>query len=246
MADTKSELNDIILNKSDSSFSGFKKVLLAVASFAVLLIIVVVVMSSINDDPKNNLTNTIVPPEPTTNIEEKSDLFKSVAVDKETSDDEQKRLESIANEIKQQTLPPVVSPDEKVEAPNNEVITISDPYAQPVKKETTPVTTKKEEVVKEQTPKKEAVKATTEEPQTKKGNWYVQVGSFERVQPHKRLIAKIERLGYSYKQYKSLVKGNQVNKLLIGPYTTYKEAKKASIKIKADIEPAAYVYQMVQ
>ena len=240
MPDTKSELNDIILNKSDSSFSGFKKLLLAVASFAVLLIIVVVVMSSINSDSKNKLTTTIVPPEPTTTVEDKSDLFKSVTIDQENGDAEQKRLESIANEIKQQTLPPIVTPDENTTVPNESVITIDDPYEQPVKSKK--VQPKKE--VKKTEPKKVVKKTTVKKP--KKGNWYVQVGSFERVQPHKRLIAKIKRLGFSYRQYKSSVKGKQMTKLLIGPYETNKEAKEARTKIRAEIQPAAFIYQMVQ
>ena len=245
MPDTKSELNDIILNKSDSSFSGFKKILLAVASFAVLLIIVVVVMSSINGDSKNQLATTILPPEPITNTDEaKSELFKSVTVDQENSDDEQKRLESIANEIKQQTLPPVVTPDDKedsVVVNNDEIVTIDDPYEEPVKpKKVTPVKTKKVTPVKtKKTTPKKIVKA-------KKGNWYVQVGSFAHLKPHKRLIAKIERLGFSYRQYKSNVKGKAMTKLLIGPYATNKEAQKAKPKIRAEIESAAFIFQMVQ
>ena len=44
MDNTKNELNDIILNKGGGGFSGFKKVLLAIATFAVLLIIVIVII----------------------------------------------------------------------------------------------------------------------------------------------------------------------------------------------------------
>ena len=80
----------------------------------------------------------------------------------------------------------------------------------------------------------------------KKGNWYVQVGSFAHLKPHKRLIAKIKRLGFSYKQYKSMVNGKEMTKLLIGPYATNKEARKAKPKIRAEIESAAFIFQMVQ
>lgn len=237
MPDTKSELNNIILNKSDSSFSGFKKALLAVASFAVLLIIVVVVMGSLNDNPNNKLSTTILPPEPET----KSELFKSVIVDQESSDEEQKRLESIANEIKQQALPPVVDPKENTPIVDSDIVVIDDPYTEPVKvKKPKPVKVKK--VIKKEPIKKVTKKAST----LKKGSWYVQVGSFAKLQPHKRLIAKIKRLGFSYKQHKSNVNGVNLTKLLIGPYTTHKNAQKVRPKIRAEIEPAAFIFQVVQ
>lgn len=241
MPDTKSELNDIILNKSASSFNGFKKVLLAVASFAVLLIIVVVVMSSINDN-KTDLSKTILPPEPKSDTERKSELFKAVEITQESSDAELKRLENIANEIKQQTLQATEKTDEKVIVDNNNVVTIDDPYTPKV----TPKTIKTKEV-KKTVKKKKVTKTPVKTPvQVKQGNWYVQVGSFTRLKPHVKLIAKIKRLGFSFKRYKVDTNGKKMTKLLIGPYTTYKKAKKAKKRIAAEIEPAAFIYQVVQ
>lgn len=244
MPDTKSELNDIILNKSNSNFSGFKKVLLAVASFAILLIIVVVVMSSINGGSSTNLANTILPPEPITAQEEKSDLFKPVEITSEENADEQKRLEGIANEIKQQTLPPVVTAEEHSAVTNEDIVTIDDPYE--AKTEPKKVVTKKKVSHTKPIVKKEVEVAKKKTSVSKKGSWYVQVGSFARVNPHKRLIAKIKRLGYAYKQYKSSINGKKMTKLLIGPYKTYKAAQKAKPKISSEIEPAAFIYQVVQ
>lgn len=246
MPDTKSELNDIILNKSASSFNGFKKVLLAVASFAVLLIIVVVVMSSINGN-KNELVKTILPPEPKSDTQRQNELFKSVEITQESSDAELKRLESIANEIKQQTLPKATVADKKEDKTvinNSNVVTIDDPYSKKVTPKTTEVKTVKH-VTKVKTPKI-VKKAVTTPVQTKKGNWYVQVGSFARLKPHKRLIAKIKRLGFSYKKHATTVQGKNMTKLLIGPYTTYKSAKKAKRRITAEIEPAAFIFQVVR
>ncbi len=249
MADTKSELNDIILNKGTNSFSGFKKVLLAVASFAVLLIIVIVIMSSLNKDDKKDLSKTILPPEPTVVEDEKSKLFQSVDILEEKGDDEQKRLEAIANEIKNKTLNkeqdqqiPVVDETKSDTKVANDVTTIADPYEN-VKKEPVkePKVEPKKEVVKTE-PKKEVKK----EPKLKQGTWYVQVGSFAHTNPNKRLIKKIKTLGYSHKQYKIVIKGKEMTKLLIGPYSTYKEAQKAKPQIKKTINPEAFVYQVAQ
>lgn len=244
MPDTKSELNDIILNKSASSFNGFKKVLLAVASFAVLLIIVVVVMSSINDN-KTDLSKTILPPEPKSDIERKSELFKTVEVTQESNDAELKRLEIIANEIKQQTLQPTIKSDkadEKVIVNKDDIVTIDDPYLP----KATPKTVQTKETKKVVEAKKVAKTPVKTPVQVKKGNWYVQVGSFARLKPHVKLIAKIKRLGFSYKRYKVQTNGKEMTKLLIGPYPTYKSAKKAKKRITAEIEPAAFIYQVVQ
>ena len=244
MPDTKSELNDIILNKSTSSFNGFKKVLLAVASFAVLLIIVVVVMSSINDN-KTDLSKTILPPEPKSNTERKSELFKAVEISQESNNAELKRLENIANEIKQQTLQSTIKPekvDEKVVVNNNNIVTIDDPYSPKI----TPKIVKTKEVKKVIKDKKTVKTAVKTPVQDKKGNWYVQVGSFARLKPHVKLIAKIKRLGFSFKRYKVHTNGKEMTKLLIGPYVTYKSAKKAKKRITAEIEPAAFIYQVVQ
>ena len=244
MPDTKSELNDIILNKSNSNFSGFKKVLLAVASFAILLIIVVVVMSSINGGSSTNLAKTILPPEPTTVQEEKSNLFKPVEVTTEENADEQKRLEAIANEIKQQTLPPVVTPEENNAISNDDIVTIDDPYE--AKAEPKKVVVKKKVIPTKPIVKKETQVTKKKTSVSKKGSWYVQVGSFARVNPHKRLIAKIKRLGYDYKQYQSTINGKKMTKLLIGPYETYKAAQKAKPTISSEIEAAAFIYQVVR
>lgn len=251
MPDTKSELNDIILNKSHNSFGGFKKVLLAVASFSVLLIVVVVVMSSINEKPANSLAKTILPPEPGITTNENSELFKSVDIDQEDSDSEQDRLESIANEIKQQTLKSnnLVKEDKQaVVKTDDSVITIDDPYeavTQPLVKSKQAV---KEVVVKKKVETKRItpIKKKTVQKEASKGHWYVQVGSFVKVKPSERLIAKIKRMGYEYKVYQSKVDGQPLTKLLIGPYISYKKAQQAKPKITREIESAAFIYKVVK
>ena len=244
MADTKSQLNDIVLDKDHSALGGFKKILLTVATFAVLLIIVIVIMSSLNNnDDKEGLGSTILPPEPTQIEEEKSTLFKSVEVISEQDNVEEKRLEDIAQEIKNQTLP-------KVKTPVVEEAVISDPYEP---KEVIKPKTVEPKIVKKVVTKKPVVTKTapkaTKTPTTKvskKGSWFVQVGSFEKSKPNNNLISKIKNNGFSYKLYKSSVKGKNYTKVLIGPFSTYKEAQKNKPKISKTIESGAFIYQVVQ
>lgn len=244
MADTKSQLNDIVLDKDHSTLGGFKKILLTVATFAVLLIIVIVIMSSLNNsDDKQGLGSTILPPEPTQVEEEKSTLFKSVEVINEQDNVEEQRLEDIALEIKEKTL-------SKTQTPVIEEAVISDPYEpkKVVEKKTLKpkvvkkVVTKKP-VVKKTTPK---VTKTTKTKVTKKGSWFVQVGSFEKPKPNNKLISKIKSNGYSYKIYKSKVKGRNFTKVLVGPFSTYREAQKNKPKISKTIQSGAFIYQVVQ
>jgi DedD protein len=246
MPDTKSELNDIILNKSHNTFGGFKKVLFAVASFMMLFVLVIVVMSSMDEKPANSLAKTILPPEPNLAQEQNSELFKSVEITNEGANDEQARLEAIANEIKQQTLNPSekTPKEDEVVVTSDDVVTIDDPYVTVT--EPDPVVVKKE--IKKTVVKKDVKKVvkTTTKKSTLKGQWYVQVGSFEKVKPHERLIAKIKRMGYNHKIYKSKVDGQRLTKLLIGPYTTYKNAQQAKPKIAREIEAAAFIYQVVK
>ena len=235
-----SELNDIILNKSSNNVSGFKKLLLAIATFAVLLIIVIVVMSSLDKGKGKGLKQTILPPEPTQNKELKNDLFKSVDVVEEQSDDEQKRLEEIANELKTQ----IPKEEKKSNLPQEEqlntldtpeeTVIIDSPVKQPAKPN-------KQAVKKHKTPKKIS---TTKKSTPKKGTWYVQVGSFEKPNPHKKLVAKIKRSGYTYIQYKTRIHGKTMTKFLIGPFRSYKDAQKNKSKIAATVEPAAFIYRV--
>lgn len=244
MADN-TELNDIILNKSNGSFGSFKKILLAVATFAVLLIIVIVVMSSLGGKRSKGLKNTILPPEPTKTETSKTDLFKSVDVVEEKNDDEQKRLESIANELKNQALDDKDANSAQTSAKEDdltldknpeEVVVIDAPYKK--RNVTTPSDHKRTKTTKSTASTKTTKVAST------KSRWYVQVGSFEKSNQHKRLISKIKRSGYKYRSYRSKVKGKYMTKILIGPFKSYKDAQKKKPKIAATIEPAAFIYRM--
>ncbi len=233
----KNELNDIILNRSGGN-AGMKKVMLAVASLAILLIIVVVIMSSLNSGGTANLPQPIEPPKESlaSNALEEDPLFEPVAIDEGLTEEES--LDNVAKKIKEQSQ--AIEPEtEFIEGPDEIIIeeptTVVVPakYEKPVKKE--PVKVTKPAVKPVAKPKPKTTKPAI------KGNYYVQVGSFGRFTPDKKFLQKITSNGYTYKLHKVTVAGKEVTKVLVGPYTTDKAARKDIPDIRAKIEPGAFL-----
>lgn len=84
-----------------------------------------------------------------------------------------------------------------------------------------------------------SVKKTHEQ----KGNFYVQVGSYSG-RPHPSILYKISSKGYHYKIIQFPHKGKKISKLLIGPYTSHDKAKHALVKIKKQIQNAAFIAEI--
>lgn len=239
MSDAKNELNDIILNKNGGDFSGFKKVLLAVATFAVLLIIVVVVMSTLGDDKEGlaktidaKKTTKIIPPAPNSTTQDKANLFKPAVI----SSDDSTQMQAAPLDL--EAAPVVEEPQEKEVVETKEPVlpkekkaekttVISDPYDTI---ETKPITIKP------------VTTATSNTAVTPKKH-YVQVGSFQKFKPSKKLLKKIKANGFSYALKQVKVRGKMVTKLLIGPYNSYREANVAKAKVAAKIEASAFIYK---
>jgi len=230
----KNQLNDIILNRSSGN-GGMKKIMLAVASLAILLIIVVVIMSSLNSDGTANLPQPIEPPK---NVQAKAaidedPLFEPIPIDEGSAQEES--LENVAKKIKEQSQKEeselITGPDEVlVEEPAEVVVPAK--YEKPVKQEIEKTVQKP--VVKK--PVKQTIKKTPAKPAVK-GNYYVQVGSFGRFSPDKKFLKKITGNGYTY----TLHKVGSMTKVLIGPYTTDKAARKDLSDIRAKIEHGAFL-----
>jgi len=75
------------------------------------------------------------------------------------------------------------------------------------------------------------------------GNFYVQVGSFSG-QPSDDLLYKITRAGYHYKIIKFPVNGNQIAKLLIGPYRKRADAIELLASIRTHIQKDAFIAEI--
>lgn len=215
----KNELNDIILNKGGNS-NGNKKVVLAVATLGIILIVVVMLMNTLTSNGTDNLPQAVLPPEPQTietTMDEQEPLFEEVEVlDDEAQESDS--LDKIAQRLKQ----------ESQEAKDLPV----EPQITTVKEPETPKEVKKVVQKKIETPKPKA---------TVKGGFYIQVGSFSRYKPNNKFLKSITDKGFTYK-FHEVTEGSKVlNKVLIGPYETEKEARSALRKIRSSIEAGAFL-----
>lgn len=214
----KNELNDIILNKGSSSGNN-KKVILAVATLGVILIIVVMLMNTLTSSGTDNLPQAVLPPEPkiiSNPAADEEPLFEEVEVVQEDSADSD-NLDNIAQKLKEESLA--------------EVEVIEEPIApKPVKK-----VVAKKTAVKKASPKAVADSGVA---------YYIQVGSFSKYEPNKKFLKSITDRGYTYKYHKVQRNGKTLNKVLIGPFESEKEAKNARINIRSNIEAGAFLIKL--
>ena len=216
----KNELNDIILNK-DSGVNGNKKIILVVATLGVILIIVVMLMNSLTSTGTDNLPQAVLPPEPkalaTQKVQEEP-LFEDVEIIEEIkkeSDD----LEQIAQKLKKESAVKKV-----------------------VKKEAVAV----KKVTPKPTPKKVAVakKETKPVTSTSSQSYFIQVGSFSKYEPDAKFLKSITEKGFTYKYHKVTIKSKILNKVLVGPFNSEKDARTALRTIRSSIESGAFLVKI--
>ncbi len=251
----KTELNDIILNQGNTG-NGSKKILLAVASLAIILIIIVVIMNSLQSNNIENLPKPILPKEPEAvakKIIDEDPLFQPIEVVEESSSEA--NINQIAKKLKEESLQKEAAADTPLVEEKVVLVeeTTSQPKtATPVTK-TTPKVVAKPVVVKQpaaQKPHAVAKKVAASKPKARytknvvHGKHYVQVGSFSQYAPNSAFLRKITGSGYSYTYYKVVVKGNTLNKVIIGPFNSKSEARKALSTIRKRIEKGAFIIKV--
>jgi len=212
----KNELSDIVLNKNSSTSSN-KKIILAVATLGIILIVVIMLMNSLSSQGTDNLPQAVLPPEPQAQINTQKAAEEPLFEDVDVIQDNESTdedLDKIAQKLKQESA----QEHKAVVAPKQTVV-------------------KKKEV---------AVKSkTTTKPQaTAKIKYYIQVGSFSKYEPNKKFLKSITDLGYKYTYHKVTVNAKTLNKVLIGPFKTKKEANDAKRVIRAKIEPGAFLVKL--
>jgi len=227
----KNGLNDIILQKNNSTNNN-KKIILAVATLGIILIIVVVLMNSLTSSGTNNLPQQPILPEPLSAPEKKENsasneydepLFEDVEVI-EDEDNFNQNLSQIAQKLKEESL-------------QEEFIDIEEPVQRIVHKPKPKPIVRPKKIVKKHAPKKDTVLKKT----ILSGRYYIQVGSFSRYTPNKKFLKSITDKGYHYKYHKVTVKSKEVNKILVGPFKTESEARKALKSVRKDIVAGAFL-----
>ncbi|QSZ41560.1 SPOR domain-containing protein [Sulfurimonas aquatica] len=221
----KNELNDIILNKGTTANSN-KKIILAVATLGVILIIVVMLMNSLSSSGTSNLPQAVLPPEPTKQLPStatQEPLFEEVDVVQESSSDAD--LDMIAKKLKQESLEEDLIAEETQE--------IVEPVV--VKKAVV-----KKEIAKKSVKHVQPSKAIAKSSSASDKTYYIQVGSFSKYAPNKKFLSSISNLGFNYEYHKVGI----LNKVLVGPFNTSKEAKDARKVLRSKVEPGAFLVKM--
>jgi len=247
----KNELNDLILNKN-SATNNNKKIILAVATLGVILIIVVMLMNSLSSNGTDNLpqpilSEALLPPEPKSkNILQEVDepLFEEVEIieDDETSDNS---LDKIAQRLKQESLEeanfvaettPKYVPEKK-----HIVQQVIEPVKHMEKERSKQKTVFKHNVV----VKKESNPYFVDKREEKmEGKYYLQVGSFSLFEPNQKFLKSITDKGFTYKYHEVTINSKKINKVLIGPFSTKKEARDALRTVRSSVEAGAFLTEI--
>ena len=239
----KNELNDLILNK-DNATNNNKKIILAVATLGVILIIVVMLMNSLSSNGTDNLpqpilSEALLPPEPKNTLREMDEpLFEEIEIieDDDTSDNS---LDKIAQRLKQESLE-----ESNFVADTTPAYTPVEKHI--VKKVVTPVKHIEKVVPKPKpTPTPKVVVQKRENPyfidKRAVGKYYLQVGSFSVFEPNNKFLKSITDKGFTYKYHEVTINSKKINKVLIGPFSTKKEARDALRTVRSSVEAGAFL-----
>ena len=191
-----------------------KKIVLAVATLGVILIVVVMLMNSLSSNGTDNLPQAVLPQEPQGQIVQAQEEPLFEEVAIVEETSSDADLALIAQRLKEESLA------EKSEEVIHEEIAIVQ-KEQVIKK---PIVTKKSTPV---------TKASTTA-------YYIQVGSFSKYKPNKKFLDSITQLGYQYKFHKV----SNLNKVLVGPFTSSPEAKNARRVLRSKVEPGSFLVKL--
>jgi DedD protein len=244
MLEESNGLNDILLDKSSNN-SSTKKVVLAVAVLLIVAIIVIILMKSLSSNQSDNASNlpqVKLPPEPKESVVD-DPLFEPVdVIDEDTKDDT--NLDKIAQKLKQESF----EDSEKAPEVEQDSIAASKATSKKTKDEAIEQavapqpTTEKPKAVVQPKPKVPASTSTQEQVSTTLGvKMYVQVGSFSKQEPDNKFLKKITDIGYRYMYHNVVINGKSVNKILVGPFKSEREAREALGDIKTKIIPTAFI-----
>ncbi|QIR76629.1 SPOR domain-containing protein [Sulfurospirillum diekertiae] len=246
--ENRNELSDIVLEKGDNKTVKMKRILILVAFLILVFLVALASMKVANKDQGKDTSKLILPPEPTqeTQIPKDDQLFKQVPIieenpKKESFEDMIKTLKDKEAQKQEDAKGSDVKPKET---------TTTTPTASTPVKEPAPAKVKEE-------PKKEAAKpqqmlrSTEVAPSTPSATSgstvspgiYVQVGAVATA-PDAKQLSDIKSKGFDCKTYATVVNGNKVVKLLIGPYATSAEAENALSLIRSSVNKNAFIYRV--
>ncbi len=234
--ENRNELSDIVLEKGDGKTLKLKRILILVAFLILVFLVALASMKMMNKDDAKNTSKLILPPEPTTQevpVTKDDQLFKQVPIIEENPKKES--FEDMIKTLKEKEV------QKQEEAKTKEVLpsvtTKPDPIKTPEVK-TKEVTPPAKEVAKaKETPKNPPISSNAD------AGIYIQVGAVA-TNPEQKVLNDIKAKGFEYRLYKTIVNGNNVTKILIGPYAKSEDAQSAIISVRASINKNAFIYRI--
>lgn len=234
MENSRNELSDIVLEKGDHKTVKVKRILILAAFLILVFLVALASMKMMNKDNGKDTSKLILPPEPTqeTQLPKDDQLFKQVPIieenpKKESFEDMIKTLKEkeVAKQEEAKGKEPVATKADTTKAVDTKP------------KEATPPVAPKKEVAK---PKETTTPATSG---STGAGIYVQVGAVATA-PEQRVLNDIKSKGFEYKIYPTVVNGNNVNKILIGPYANSADAENALANIRSSVNKNAFIYRI--
>jgi DedD protein len=236
--ENRNELSDIVLEKGDSKTLKLKRILILVAFLILVFLVALASMKMMNKEPSKETSKLILPPEPSAQeapVTKDDQLFKQVPIIEENP-----KKESFEEMIK--TL-------KEKEAQKQEEAKVKESATQttaPIKSETPKVTEtkpKEESVKKEVAKPKEAPAPVSQQSTSADAGIYIQIGAVATA-PEQKVLNDIKSKGFEYRLYKTVVNGNNVTKILIGPYAKSEDAQNALVSVRASLNKNAFIYRI--
>ena len=236
--ENRNELSDIVLEKGDNKTLKLKRILILVAFLILVFLVALASMKMMNKEPSKETSKLILPPEPSAQeapVTKDDQLFKQVPIIEENP-----KKESFEEMIK--TL-------KEKEAQKQEEAKVKESATQttaPIKNETPKVTEtkpKEENVKKEVAKPKEAPAPVSQQSTSADAGIYIQVGAVATT-PEQKVLNDIKSKGFEYRLYKTVVNGNNVTKILIGPYVKSEDAQNALVSVRASLNKNAFIYRI--
>lgn len=236
--ENRNELSDIVLEKGDNKTLKLKRILILVAFLILVFLVALASMKMMNKEPSKETSKLILPPEPSAQeapVTKDDQLFKQVPIIEENP-----KKESFEEMIK--TL-------KEKEAQKQEEAKVKESATQttaPIKNETPKVTEtkpKEENVKKDVAKPKEAPAPVSQQSTSADAGIYIQIGAVATA-PEQKVLNDIKSKGFEYRLYKTVVNGNNVTKILIGPYAKSEDAQNALVSVRASLNKNAFIYRI--
>lgn len=212
-----------------------KYLVLGIILIVLFLATIVIIRLLFDDDKQNDFTiqeSTPITQNETKDSSSIDENYKKLINDR-INNNEDKSIDKKIEEIKSETNK-INQETNNVEKKLNNTAEEIKKEIEPVKKEiiTKPIEKKIEEepVVAKKTVKKTIKNSLGATSALKPKGYFIQIGAFVK-QPSAAYIKKIRSNSLNYKIYSANVKGTFYNKVLIGPYSSKSQAKKAKTEI---------------